>query len=402
MLAEALFTLVGVVFGTITGLIPGMHINTLAAILIGFFYKYEFPGLPLAYFVIGLSVANSFSGFIPSIFLGAPDESTVLSVAPGHRMLKRGKGYEALALTVLGGIGGFCALIILLPILAYAVPAIYEALRQYMQYILIIAAAFLIHKEKRILWAVFLFCLSSAFGIASMNANINSSFLLLPVLSGLFGLSTLAVSYFSDSRIPKQRTKFRIRYKKYIPAMFLGLFSGIIAGLLPGIGTSQSAIIAQETGKAKGKRKFMAVLGSISVTDTMLSVIAIYLIGNPRSGGAIAIQDFLGGDMAFNDVILFTAAGLLSALIAAYFTLRLGQVFGTLVSHVNYRHVATLTAVFLLGVIYAFSGALGILIALTGMAIGIIPHLVGVKKSLLLGCLITPTVLYFLGISIYF
>ena len=401
MLAEALFTLVGVAFGIITGLIPGMHVNTLAAILIGFFYKYDFPGMPLAYFVIGLSVANSFSGFIPSIFLGAPDESTVLSIAPGHRMLKKGRGYEALALTVLGGIGGFFALIVTMPLIIYTIPSIYEALRQYIQYILIIVMIFLIAKEKYVLWALFLYALVSVYGIVSMNANINASYLLLPMLSGLFGLSSLALSYFTDSTIPRQKQKIRIKYKKYIPSTILGLFSGLIAGILPGLGTSQSAIITQQLGRTRGAKKFLALLGAVSVTDIMLSVLAIYLVGNPRSGGAVAIQSFLGEGLGLQTVLLFVAAGLISAAIAAYFTLRLGRAFGEIISKVNYKATVVLTAAFLIGVIYAFSGIIGLLIALTGAAIGIIPNIVGVKKSLLLGCLITPTMLYFLGISTY-
>jgi len=401
MLAEIVFTLVGVAFGIITGLIPGMHVNTLAAILIGFFYKYEFPGLPLAYFVIGLSVANSFSGFIPSIFLGAPDESTVLSVAPGHRMLKRGKGYEALALTVFGGIGGFFALIVAMPLIIYAIPPIYETLRQYISYVLILVMAFLILKEKHVLWSVFLYALVSVYGIVSMNANINASYLLLPMLSGLFGLSSLALSYFTDSVIPRQRQKVRISFKKYVPATILGLFSGLIAGILPGLGTSQSAIITQQLGRTRGAKKFLVLLGAVSVTDIMLSVLAIYLVGNPRSGGAVAIQSFLGDGIALSTILSFIAAGLISAAIAAYFTLKLGKRFGEIVSKVNYKATVVLTAMFLFGVIYVFSGFIGILVAITGTAIGIIPNLVGVKKSLLLGCLITPTILYFLGISTY-
>lgn len=402
MLRELAFALVGVAFGILSGLIPGMHVNTIAAMLLGMFYKYDFPGIPLAYFVLGVSVASAFSAFIPSIFLGAPDESTVLSVAPGHRMLKRGRGYEALALAVLGGLGGLFALIIALPVIISAVPLIYSAIRQYMQYILLFASIFLISKEKRVLWAIFVFLLSSVFGIVSMNANINRTFLLLPLLSGLFGLSTLAISYFTDPKIPVQRTKFRLNFRKYIPATILGLFSGLLAGLLPGVGTSQSAIIAQQLGQTRGAKKFMVLLGSVGATDIMLSILAIYLIGNPRSGGAVAIQGFLGEKIALPDVAMLMAAGVISAGIAAYFTLALGKSFGRLVSHVNYRRIVIITALFLMGVIYASGGPIGILIAITGALIGIIPNLVGVKKSLLLGCLIAPTVLYFFGISIYF
>ena len=40
----------------------------------------------------------------PLIFLGCPDTDIVLSVLPGHELLKQGKGCEAIALTAYGGL----------------------------------------------------------------------------------------------------------------------------------------------------------------------------------------------------------------------------------------------------------------------------------------------------------
>ena len=107
MLIEILIAIcVGILAGTITGLLPGIHINLVGAILVGLTVT-VFAGIPPIYliiFIASMAIAHTFIDFIPSIFLGCPDTDTQLSVLPGHEMLKEGKGYEAVRLTSIGGI----------------------------------------------------------------------------------------------------------------------------------------------------------------------------------------------------------------------------------------------------------------------------------------------------------
>ena len=98
----------GILAGTFTGLIPGIHTNTLAVILLALLgYLSSIPVLVLAVFLISMVITHSFLDFIPSIFFGAPEPATALSVLPGHNLLLKGEGYKALKLTVIGGLGGF-------------------------------------------------------------------------------------------------------------------------------------------------------------------------------------------------------------------------------------------------------------------------------------------------------
>ena len=52
--------------------------------------------------VVGFAIMNT----LPSVLLGASDESAVLTVLPGQTALLEGRGIEACGMTVLGGIGG--------------------------------------------------------------------------------------------------------------------------------------------------------------------------------------------------------------------------------------------------------------------------------------------------------
>ena len=105
MILEILIALIlGIMIGTITGLIPGIHINLVAVFLLAISTSLLlfFPPIALVIFIIALSIAHIFIDFIPTIFLGAPDEDTALSILPGHELLLQGSGYEAVILSVLG------------------------------------------------------------------------------------------------------------------------------------------------------------------------------------------------------------------------------------------------------------------------------------------------------------
>jgi TctA family transporter len=121
-------TCIGAALGTLTGIAPGIHVNTLALImLVSYPAIAGLMGLACIEFGIGIvhvpllvccmiisaSIVHSFVDFIPSIFFGAPGEDTVLSVLPGHRLLLSGKGMEAVACAAKGSLAGACVAVVL-------------------------------------------------------------------------------------------------------------------------------------------------------------------------------------------------------------------------------------------------------------------------------------------------
>jgi TctA family transporter len=121
-------TCAGAMLGTFTGIAPGIHMNTLALVML-----VSYPGIagliglicgafgiavshvPLLVccIIISASVVHSFVDFIPSVFLGAPDQDTVLSVLPGHRLLLSGKGMDAVVCAAKGSLAGACVAVAL-------------------------------------------------------------------------------------------------------------------------------------------------------------------------------------------------------------------------------------------------------------------------------------------------
>jgi putative membrane protein len=116
MILELLiFTFFGIALGTLTGLIPGLHVNTIALILLG--AAITINPYYLAVVIIAMAIAHTIWNFIPSILLGAPEGGTALSVLPGHKLFLEGRGLEAIYLTIIGGVGVIFLSLLLLPYL---------------------------------------------------------------------------------------------------------------------------------------------------------------------------------------------------------------------------------------------------------------------------------------------
>ena len=119
--------LIGVLAGTLTGLSPGIHINLVAIFLLSsslLLLKFVSP-IVLVVFIVAMSMTHTFIDFIPSIFLGAPDEDSSLSVLPGHEMLISGRGYEAVILTLYGSVLGLIGIFFLSLLFIIFLPKIY-------------------------------------------------------------------------------------------------------------------------------------------------------------------------------------------------------------------------------------------------------------------------------------
>jgi TctA family transporter len=147
-----IFALLGAFFGCITGLVPGMHVNTIALILLSLTPMLQFlPAIIICTIIVSTCIAHSFINLIPGTFLGAPDENA-LSVLPAHKMLLEGNGYQAVFLSAVGSFGAIVfGFVFIFPFrFIFGNPInLYEILKNSMVFILIGISAFLIYSENR-------------------------------------------------------------------------------------------------------------------------------------------------------------------------------------------------------------------------------------------------------------
>jgi len=191
-------SLLGVSAGVITGLIPGIHINLVSLLVVSLsVYLLDIFSLPsLGVFIISMAITHTFLDILPAIFLGAPDADTALGVLPGHKLLMKGMGYEAVKLTVIGSLFSLILAMILFPLFIIIVPNIYETIQPLIGYILLLIVIYMILIEKKIdgkFWAFVVFSMAGILGILVLTMP-NLKQPLFPLLSGLFGVSMLIVS----------------------------------------------------------------------------------------------------------------------------------------------------------------------------------------------------------------
>jgi len=393
-----LFAIAGIIAGIITGLIPGLHINTIAILALGIYRTNDIDPLLLSCFIIAMSTAHSFLDFIPSIFFGVPDPATALTVLPTHKMLFKGKGYEALALSVIGGLFGMVILIFFLLTIANFITPAYAKIKPMIPYILILAISFIILKGTKRKASLFIFIISGLLGTITFKSYmINSNYIMFPLFAGLFGMSNLLMSFGNISAIPKQKTDIKIRLKGTFKSSAAGFAGGLVAGIIPGLGSSQSAMLVQHLGKMKGAKNFIIAVGTIGTIDIILSFLAIYLIGNARSGVAIAV-DAIIGTMTKDTLQIFIGIAFLSAGLAAILTLDIGKAATKIIENIDYKKASIAIMLLLTTMTIIFTGIYGLVLLTASTSLGIYTQLIGVRRSMLMGCLILPTIMFFLGL----
>ena len=90
----------------------------------------------LAMFMLGLVIGYAVVNTIPSVFFGAPDESTLFVVLPGQRYLMQQRGFEASVLTGVGGLGGLLVLLLLAPVMPRVFPVVRVVVGPHLHWIL--------------------------------------------------------------------------------------------------------------------------------------------------------------------------------------------------------------------------------------------------------------------------
>ncbi|MBD3313010.1 hypothetical protein GF345_01050 [Candidatus Woesearchaeota archaeon] len=389
---------IGILLGIFTGLTPGIHTNLLAVMLVSaspLLLQYT-SVMALAVFIIAVSVTNTFVDSIPSIFLGAPDSDMALGVLPGHRYLLKGWGYQAVKLTLIGSFGAVILSILMFPFSIPIVKLVYPIVKDYIGWMLIIVVVFMILRDNKKLWALFVFLIAGSLGLVVLNMPTLEQ-PLFPMLSGLFGISTLLISLRDTNSIPEQKTEDRIKLKKghMVKALLSGQFSGFITAILPGLGAAQAAIISMQITRKLGDHGFLILIGSINTVNFILSISALYAIDKARNGSIVAISELMPEGITLSIAVLFLAATIVSGAASVYFTLKIARVFSRLMNMIDYRKLVIGIIIFIIILAVIMTGPLGLLVLIVSTAVGVIPAEVKVTRTHGMACLILPVILYF-------
>ena len=393
------FTALGILLGIITGTVPGLHVNTVSLILLGLAIANPYH---LAVMIMAMAITHTIWDFIPSIFLGAPEGDTALSVLPGHKLFLEGRGLEAIYLTTAGGLGVILLSLLSLPILIPTIPLFYQGIHNYIHWVLIIIALVIIFSEhglRRRLLAFLCFTLSGILGILVLDSFILPSHsFIFPVFTGLFGISTLIISLNRKTMVPKQTTETpKIPKRLALSGTIKALFSGVLVGTLPGIGASQATTLSQQITRKGDHREFLISIGSINTVVALFSLISLYTILRPRSGAAVAVQQVLT-DFGINELLLLVAVALISAGISSFLLIKSVKKIISVLQETDYKRLTISIIIFLIFLTYLFTDPGGLLVLFVSTATGLLAPLLGVKRSNSMGVLMVPLILFYMGI----
>ena len=290
----------GVAMGTLTGIIPGFHVNNVALILPALAPGLLSLGIPLsavAGIIVSTGTVHTFLNYIPSALMGAPDADQALSLLPGHRMLLSGNAARGVAWSARGSqLGLFLSLpLIILARIAFG-PELgwYSQLRDVLPFLLFIISALLLATETtRLDWPKWLqnvtggllgtdsrlagffsatafFLLTGLFGWTILGPSslparspldMPGASLLLPSLAGLFGVANLLDIYATTSHLPPQKENWELPPIRplLVPCFWSGV-AGASMGVLPGMTASQATVLVMGgrnvAAKIQGKQGF--------------------------------------------------------------------------------------------------------------------------------------------------
>ncbi|MDD1670499.1 MAG: tripartite tricarboxylate transporter permease [Methanomicrobiales archaeon] len=390
----------GICLGALSGLIPGIHSNTLASLFLSaqglLLALLGAEGLAAALF--SALITHTFIDSIPSTFLGIPDPDNAFSVLPAHALCLEGLGEEAVRVAALGSALAVVVGIPLSILCFLLIPALQPYLDWGIGIILVGIAGLLIVTAESPAWAFSLFLVSGALGLFSFRYSFiawhpfGATAILLPLLSGLFGFSTLLLA--SASPFPAQRfTGLRIGGKALASRVLLGAAAGSITGWLPGLSSATAnALVSSGGGYDREPREYLVSASAANTVNAFVGLAVLYALARTRNGVMVALA---AQELPSMGVLLI--AGCIAGCAAYLLTIRLSRSAGLLRGIGTRRlNLAVMGFVTLLTIL--FTGPFGLIILCLATAVGVVPPLVNVPRLFLMGAIMLPVICFSLGI----
>ncbi|MBT4870794.1 MAG: hypothetical protein HON47_04420 [Candidatus Diapherotrites archaeon] len=379
-----LFLLLGIIAGTVTGLVPGIHSNNISLLLVAS----PLFGSSAIVFTLAMVITQSFVDFIPAIFIGAPNVDTFEGVLPGHKLFTEGKGFEAVCLTVFGGIVSLIVGVFILGTFSIFLTESWDSLRYLIPIILIFVLITIISKEqttkKKIIVAGVIVAASSQ-GLLFTNQ-------IFPLIVGYFGLPTILYSLNKTPIESKQDQKVEIEIKSVLEG-FVGVVGGIIVSVLPGIGSNLAAGIIRLFREKIKTKNYLVLLGSINTSAFFFSFSVLFLVEKARNGAMIVLKDQIF--FTSEEYILGIGVMLIASGFAGLITIFLAKKISNWFSKNKIKFLSLASIVIMLVSVFLFNGLLGLFVLLFSGSLGFFVVLQKVGRSSCLSSLIIPTIFFY-------
>ncbi|NLV25963.1 MAG: hypothetical protein GXY48_02155 [Methanomicrobiales archaeon] len=392
----------GLLFGTISGLTPGIHANMIAAFMLGFSPAIlPFLGPEgMAAVLIATLITHSFLEIVPATFLGVPGEGTSLTVLPAHAMTMEGKGEDAVRISALGSLWGVIFAIPLAIGAMWFIPLMQSSVDVLTGSLLVLIMGIIIVRSDAPGWLFLLFVVSGILGLFAFRFDYLSwntygaGSILMPILTGLFGLPFLLTA--SGEMIPRQHhSKTWMSGCQALLSAIPGTFAGLVVGWLPGLSTaSANTLVSGLIPYDKERRNYLAAIGASTLANSIIGIAVFIAIGRMRNGVMVAFSGFETPPLF---LLLFIAG--VTALFAYLITISFGGMAESL-SGLNSSYLNTGVSILLVLLCGILTGPFGLVILMLATAIGMVPELLVTSRIPCMGAVTIPVILYSFGVEV--
>ncbi|MFA5108111.1 MAG: tripartite tricarboxylate transporter permease [Candidatus Micrarchaeia archaeon] len=381
-----------IVLGVLSGLLPGLHPNSIGAVIIQIFGQ----NVEIAYALIIIAGVHCALAFLPSIFLGVPEGQTQIALLPGQRMFSLGRGEEAAVVVAVSVVVASILSILAIPFIIPILPSIFSVVEPYIGYILLIAAAALLAHEigrEKIFKAGVVFLLAAILGKMVLDMPMHEP--LFALFVGFFTMPALLSGNLAKPKIIKnEKQDYSLSYMPYV---FAGVLLGALADLIPGISTpAQIAVFTSMFFKMDSARNFLAHVAAIEASHTVFAIASAASIKIARVGTIAMAQGM--ADINVQSWPSFAGAFLFSAALGAFLLARLAGPMGRKIGQIDMDLIAKILGAYLIVMTFFSDGILGLVVLATAFAIGYLPLVWRVSRTHVMGSLIGPSILHAFGV----
>src|SRR5674476_214709 len=173
-------------------------------------------------------------------------------------------------------------------------------------------------------WALTLFCITGMLGFFTLNYTFLSwhtlagnSAILMPLLTGLFGISVLLTA--SKGTMPEQHYQgISMEDRTIMKYSAIGTIAGVAVGWLPGLSTaSANSVLASLIGYEKNSRTYILATSAANTSNAFIGLAALFALSRMRNGVMVALSELPLPTMSELTVVgvLATALGLIPQLV---------------------------------------------------------------------------------------
>ncbi|HWS51581.1 MAG TPA: tripartite tricarboxylate transporter permease [Microbacterium sp.] len=270
---NVLFCFLGVLLGTIIGLLPGLGSTTGVALLLPLTLAME-PVTALI-MLAGIYYGAQYGGTITSVLISSPGEAASISTTfDGYPMAKKGRAGAALAISA---IGSFCAAIVSLGLLVAIAPPIARLAVQFgpVEMLAVVVLGFttiVAFSGRRKLLGFTIAAVGIALAVVGLSTTsgaarytfgtveLLSGIPLVEMMIGLFAVGEVLYQIRNGGALPirarfKDMLLTKDELRRSVAPIARGSLLGFVFGTLPGAGTTLASFMAYATEKNVSKNR---------------------------------------------------------------------------------------------------------------------------------------------------